>query len=97
MTSPGRVVVVTGATRGLGRALVDELANRDVTVVGCGRSASGVADLRRSLPAPHRFDAVDVADWTLVRHWAQGVLTDLPAPDLVINNAGLMNRPAPLW
>ncbi|HSO24275.1 MAG TPA: SDR family NAD(P)-dependent oxidoreductase, partial [Chondromyces sp.] len=46
---------------------------------------------------PHRFDAVDVADWTLVRHWAQGVLTDLPAPDLVINNAGLMNRPAPLW
>lgn len=97
MTSPGRVVVVTGATRGLGRALVDELANRDVTVVGCGRSASGVADLRRSLPAPHRFDAVDVADWTLVRHWAQGVLADLPAPDLVINNAGLMNRPAPLW
>jgi NAD(P)-dependent dehydrogenase (short-subunit alcohol dehydrogenase family) len=90
-------VVLSGATRGLGRALADELAKRDVTVVGCGRSDSGVADLRRSLPAPHRFDAVDVADWPLVRHWAEGVLAELPAPDLLINNAGLMNRPAPLW
>jgi NAD(P)-dependent dehydrogenase (short-subunit alcohol dehydrogenase family) len=97
MKSDLRVVVLTGATRGIGRALADELAKRDVTVVGCGRSDSGVADLRRSLPAPHRFDAVDVADWPLVRHWAKAVLTDLPAPDLLINNAGLMNRPAPLW
>jgi NAD(P)-dependent dehydrogenase (short-subunit alcohol dehydrogenase family) len=97
MTSDFRVVVLTGATRGIGRALADELAKRDVTVVGCGRSDSGVADLRRSLPAPHRFDTVDVADWPLVRRWAESVLAELPAPDLLINNAGLMSRPAVLW
>jgi len=93
----GRVVVLSGATRGLGRALAAELAERGHTVVGCGRSEAGVSELRTVLGAPHRFEVVDVADWGRVESWARAALTEVPAPDLIINNAGVMNRPAPLW
>jgi NAD(P)-dependent dehydrogenase (short-subunit alcohol dehydrogenase family) len=93
----GRVVVLSGATRGLGRALVPELAGSGCTVVGCGRSAAGIAELRASFGPPNRFAAVDVADWGRVEAWARAALAELPAPELIINNAGVMNRPAPLW
>jgi NAD(P)-dependent dehydrogenase (short-subunit alcohol dehydrogenase family) len=97
VAEPGRVVVLSGATRGLGRALVPELARRGCAVVGCGRSASGVAELRAAFGPPHRFEVVDVGVWSEVEAWARAVLAQLPAPELIVNNAGLMNRPAPLW
>lgn len=92
-----RTVVVTGATRGLGRALVGELASLGQVVVGCGRSPEKLAELDRSFPAPHRFDAVDVADDAAVSRWAEQVLASHGPPDLVLNNAALINANRPLW
>ena len=43
--SDARVVVVTGATRGLGRAMAARLIEEGHTVVGCGRSLSGIKEL----------------------------------------------------
>jgi NAD(P)-dependent dehydrogenase (short-subunit alcohol dehydrogenase family) len=57
-----RAVVITGVTRGLGRAPVDELAREDCTVVGCGRSERAVTELRALFPPPHRFELVFAAD-----------------------------------
>jgi NAD(P)-dependent dehydrogenase (short-subunit alcohol dehydrogenase family) len=93
----GKVIVLTGATRGLGRALVAAFSVEGHTVIGCGRSRGHVAELRHGFPAPHRFDAVDVADAAAVRAWAADVLAKAGPPDLLINNAALMNTPAPLW
>ena len=90
-------ILLTGATRGLGRALVPGFAAAGHTVVGCGRSADLVEKLSAAFPAPHAFAAVDVGDDAAVAAWAQTVLADFGAPDLVINNAALMNQPAPLW
>ena len=46
-------VVLTGATRGLGRALVPELIARGHTVWGCGRSAEAIAELEAEVgPRP---------------------------------------------
>lgn len=92
-----KLIVLTGATRGLGRALVPRFAAAGHTVVGCGRSAAHVAALTAAFPAPHRFDAVDVADAAAVAAWAAAVLTSHGPPDLLVNNAALMNTPAPLW
>jgi NAD(P)-dependent dehydrogenase (short-subunit alcohol dehydrogenase family) len=92
-----RIVVITGATRGLGRAMADGFVARGHVVAGCGRDAERVADLRTSHGPPHRFDALDVTDDAAVRAWAEAVLDSVGVPDLLLNNAALMTRPAPLW
>lgn len=94
---PASLLVLTGATRGLGRALVERFVEQGWTVVGCGRSAAGVAALRAAHPAPHRFDVVDVAAPEDVEAWAEAVLASHGPPDLLLNNAALINRPRPLW
>lgn len=95
--SKDRTIIITGVTRGLGLALAHELAHLGHTVLGCGRSSEAIAELRQTLPAPHDFEALDVADSAAVEAWVQRLVTDHPTPDLVINNAALMNEPAPLW
>lgn len=92
-----RLIVVTGATRGLGRAMVEGLAAAGHTIVGCGRSADHVADLAKRLPSPHAFSVVDVAEDVAVGDWARATLATSGPPDLLVNNAALMVDPAPLW
>lgn len=92
-----RVIVVTGCTRGLGRALVSEFAAAGHTVAGCGRSRDGIAAVSAELGTPHVFSVVDVADDAAVAVWARDVIRRLGAPELLVNNAGLINDPAPLW
>lgn len=88
---------MTGVTRGLGRALAEEFIRGGHTVLGCGRSGDAVFDLRMAHQAPHDFSVVDVGLDTKVAIWAAKVLEHDSAPDLLINNAAIMNRPAPLW
>jgi NAD(P)-dependent dehydrogenase (short-subunit alcohol dehydrogenase family) len=89
-------IVLTGATRGLGLAMTSGFIEQGHTICGCGSSKSHVADLRKRWKQPHRFDVVDVSDDAAVARWAKDVLADGP-PDLLINNAAVMNTPAPLW
>jgi NAD(P)-dependent dehydrogenase (short-subunit alcohol dehydrogenase family) len=91
-----RRILLTGVTRGLGLALAAEFIMGDHTVFGCGTSQGSIEGLRRRWPAPNRFDVVDVSDDAAVADWAADVLAGGP-PDLLINNAAVMNTPAPLW
>ena len=90
-------IVITGVTRGLGRALTEEFIRGGHTVIGCGRSGDAIFDLRMTHLAPHDFSVVDVALDTKVAIWAAKVLENDAAPDLLINNAAIMNRLAPVW
>lgn len=90
-------IVITGVTRGLGRALAEYYIKEGHTVIGCGRSADGILDLRFAYPSPQDFSVVNVADAAKVDLWAEKVLAVHGAPDLLINNAGLINAPGPLW
>jgi NAD(P)-dependent dehydrogenase (short-subunit alcohol dehydrogenase family) len=92
-----KMIVVTGATRGLGRAMTEQFAARGHTVAGCGRSKAAIAELQHNFTSPHRFDAVDVASDAAVKAWAQAVLKTHGAPDLLLNNAAVINRNARLW
>lgn len=93
----GKVIVLTGATRGLGRALVAAFSVGGHTVVGCGRGDGHVRALRTAFPAPHHFTRVDVTAAAAVSAWADDAIAKYGPPDLLINNAALMNAPAPLW
>lgn len=90
------VIVITGVTRGLGRALAEWYIAHGHTVVGCGRSAE-ILELRFTHPEPNDFTSVNVAEDNRVALWAEKTLAKHGAPDLLINNAALMNDLAPLW
>jgi len=92
-----KTIVITGVSRGLGRAMTESFAAAGHRVLGCARSQAAIDELREALGPPHRFDRVDVVDDNAVCSWAQAVLPDAGRIDLLINNAALMNRVAPLW
>lgn len=96
-TSAPKLIVITGVTRGLGRALAERFVSMGHHVLGCGRSAGEVEDLARKFGTPHDIQAVDVSDDRAVKRWAERLLAISRAPDLLINNAALMNRKAVLW
>jgi NAD(P)-dependent dehydrogenase (short-subunit alcohol dehydrogenase family) len=92
-----RRIVLTGVSRGLGRAMAEAFIARGHTLIGCARSAAPLDDLRRRYGRPHRFDVADVCDDAAVQAWAATVLADGGPPDLLINNAATINRNARLW
>ncbi len=80
MKLKGRVVVVTGGARGIGRAIVQRFEAEGATVAACARHASPgieVCDVRR---------ADEVA------RFAASVKARLGVPDVIINNAGVVVR-----
>ena len=90
------VVVITGVTRGLGRAMADEFAVLGHTVLGCARTKSQIEELNRLYPK-HDFQPVNVASDTEVNAWAARLLNKYGPPDFVLNNAAIVNLKAPLW
>ena len=92
-----KVVVITGVSRGLGRAMAEEFIRLGHRVLGCGRSAQAVRELIARHGPEHRFSVVDVADDDAVREWAEQCLQDAGPPVLLLNNAAVVNRNAPLW
>ena len=89
-------IVVTGATRGLGRALVEGFVKSGNQVFGCGRSEEDLTDMAQQFPE-HIFDRVDVANFSEVDDWAHSIVSQFGPPDLLINNAAVINSTHPLW
>jgi NAD(P)-dependent dehydrogenase (short-subunit alcohol dehydrogenase family) len=77
--------------------MAEEFARLGHTVVGCGRSKSEIETLRKALPSPHDFDVVNVASDEEVTKWAKRILGTHGAPQLVLNNAAVINKNARLW
>lgn len=92
-----KTVVITGVSRGLGRAMVAEFVREGWTVAGCCRSVKAVEELEQLFPAPHLFRQVDVSDGEAVGAFATELLQQLGTPALVLNNAATINTNAPLW
>ena len=92
-----KAIVVTGVSRGLGRALLERFLEAGHRVAGCARSSDGIEALRKRLGTAPCLEVVDVADPEAVARFASGVVERHGAPDLLVNNAALINEPAPLW
>ncbi len=94
---PGKTVLITGVTRGLGWAMAQEFARLGHTVLGCGRTRKDIETLRKRFGTPHEFYMVDIASDDEVKSWASILLTSHGVPDLLINNAAVINKYGRLW
>jgi NAD(P)-dependent dehydrogenase (short-subunit alcohol dehydrogenase family) len=90
----GQVVLVTGATDGLGRALAVDLAREGATVLVHGRDPGRIAATVEQVTAqasggrPRSYQA-DLADLAQVRALAGQVAASEPRLDVLVNNAGI--------
>ncbi len=90
-------IVITGATKGLGLALTEAFVKKGHQVFGCGRSESAIENLTLQFPSPNEFELLDVTDDEAVHEWAESVLSTGVPPDIILNNAAMINQSTPLW
>ena len=86
----GRVALVTGASRGLGFAMAQALAEHGATVVLNARDATALVDAANKLKADH--SAFDVTDVTQCRDGLARLVEKHGKLDILINNAGIQHR-----
>ncbi len=90
-------VVITGVSRGLGRAMAAGFAAEGWTVSGCGTDTSALQLLAGELGPDHHVQSCDVTDPAAVDEFAAAVVERFGPPDLLVNNAATINPNKPLW
>lgn len=92
MTSERRIALVTGASRGIGRAIAHELGRQGRVVIGTATTESGAAKIDEDLRA-HGIEgagrALDVTDQASVDALVKAITEEFGAPTILINNAGI--------
>lgn len=104
MPVSGKIIMVTGAGSGLGRALSIGLTRRGATVIGLGSRDSALAETE-SLAGTNRFSrfVVDVSDAAGVSNVVQQIAGKFGRIDVLINNAaiypkvGFLDQDADSW
>ena len=89
-TTPGQVALVTGATRGIGAAIAQELAARGYTVIGTATSDDGAARISAALaPLGGRGVKLDVNDAAGVDALVDDIAKNQGGLHVLVNNAGI--------
>jgi 3-oxoacyl-[acyl-carrier protein] reductase len=88
----GKVALVTGATRGIGKAIALQLASQGAVLIGTATSESGAAAISAYLAevGTGRGMVLDVADSDSVVSVLQELVDDFGAPTVLVNNAGII-------
>ncbi len=88
-----KVVVVTGGTEGIGKALVDELISLGAKVATCGRNHDKIYRLQAEHPSAHLHTMVtDVSSENDCRRFMETTIKVFGGIDILINNAGVSMR-----
>src|SRR6266498_1124340 len=98
MELQNKVLVVTGAGSGIGRALCHTLADKGALVAACDVNEAAAKETVGSLArsGDHSHYTVDVGDRDAVLAAASDVAGQFGRVDGVVNNAGVMGQLAPL-
>lgn len=85
--------IVTGATKGIGKALVERFAQEGYRVAFCARTAADVDAFAEELRSKYGVEviaqAVDMSQKQAVKNFAQSVLVAWQQVDILVNNAGV--------
>jgi NAD(P)-dependent dehydrogenase (short-subunit alcohol dehydrogenase family) len=85
-----KVIAITGAGSGIGRALALDLAGRGAVLALSDKDADGLAETKRLLGnRPASITTLDVTDTAALSGWVEGAVAEWGRLDGIINNAGL--------
>ncbi|PNW34687.1 UNVERIFIED_CONTAM: oxidoreductase [Euhalothece sp. KZN 001] len=92
-----KLVLITGVSQGLGRAMAEKFIAEGCTVIGCARNQTVIKELNQTYGNPHHFTVVDVSQEDQVKQWRDRILSEYNPPELLINNAALINQSTEFW
>ena len=88
-----KVVVVTGGTDGIGKALVDALIDMGARVATCGRDHDKLYRLQSEYPSAYLHTMIaDVSSENDCRRFIETTIHNFGGIDILINNAGISMR-----
>ncbi|XP_038893066.1 NADPH-dependent pterin aldehyde reductase-like [Benincasa hispida] len=94
-------VLITGVSKGLGRALAIEMAKLGHIIIGCSRTQNDLhlleQHLRNISPHNHFLLNIDVSCNDSVKEMARIVVDKIGVPDIIVNNAGVINKQGKIW
>ncbi len=89
----GKVAVVTGSTKGIGRAMAEGLAQAGATIVVSSRKQDLCSQVAEQISSATGSKAVGLAchvgDWEYIPHFVDVVMKHLGRIDILVNNAGI--------
>ncbi|MGI9393070.1 MAG: SDR family oxidoreductase [Boseongicola sp.] len=91
----GKTALVTGAKRGIGRAIAEGLASAGADIIGVSATLGPGSDVEKAVNAMGRSfqsHACDFSDRAALTTFAASLDVDGVAPDILVNNAGTIRR-----
>ncbi|ORT50336.1 3-ketoacyl-ACP reductase [Vibrio sp. qd031] len=89
MSLEGKIALVTGASRGIGRAIAEALVAKGATVIGTATSENGAAAISEYLGENGKGFALNVTDVASIETVLKGINEEFGAIDILVNNAGI--------
>ncbi|PYF84751.1 MULTISPECIES: 3-oxoacyl-ACP reductase FabG [Marinomonas] len=89
MSLEGKIALVTGATRGIGKAIATALVEQGATVIGTATSESGAQSISEYLGANGKGWVLDVSSSESVDNVIKEITAEYGAPTVLVNNAGI--------